>query len=181
MEIVFVRHGETVWNTENRLQGQTNESKLTANGIKQAENLAEQLEENNFDVIISSPLDRTVKTASIICKKRKKEIIAEDALLERGYGNLEGEYQKNGKYDIEQLWDYKENYAGYDIEPIQQFFQRIYKFLDNFIKENNYKRVLMVSHSGVGIAFRTYFEGFPEDGNLLKFGIKNCEVVRYNV
>ena len=47
-------------------------------------------------------------------------------------------------------------------------------------KENRYRKVLLVSHSGVGIALRTYFEGFPQDDNLLKYGIKNCEIIRYN-
>lgn len=180
MEIIFVRHGETTWNIEGRLQGQTNESKLTQRGIKQAEELAETLEDLNYDIIISSPYERTLETAKIINKNKKKEIIIDDLLKERGYGLLEGEYAKNGKYNIEQMWDFKDIYKDYEIEPIDIFFERVYKFLDNIIKEKKHQKVLVVSHSGVSIAMNTYFNGMPQNNNLLSLGIKNCEVIIFN-
>lgn len=180
MEIIFVRHGETTWNVEGRLQGQTNESKLTSKGIEQAEEIANKLENFNYDVIISSPYERTIETAKIINKNNEKEIILEDLIKERGYGVLEGEYAKSGKYNIAQMWNFKEIYKDYEVEPIDTFFERIYKFLDKIIKEKKYKKVLIVSHSGVSIAMRTYFDGIPQNNDLLSLGIKNCEVITFD-
>ena len=180
MEIIFVRHGETFWNVQKRLQGQTNKSYLTENGIKQAEEIAKKLQNIDFDVIISSPLDRTIKTAKIIRDKKNIKILKDKALQERGYGNLEGEFQENKKYNLEKLWDYEENYAEENVEPIQSFFTRIYRFLDILLQENKYKKVLIVSHSGVAIAINTYFNGIPTKKSLLDLGIKNCEVVKFN-
>ena len=64
--------------------------------------------------------------------------------------------------------------------PWHIFFERVYKFLDNIIKEKKHQKVLVVSHSGVSIAMNTYFNGMPQNNNLLSLGIKNCEVIIFN-
>ena len=102
MKIIFVRHGQTSWNVEKRLQGQTNESKLTEYGKKQAKELRRRLDKIDYDVIISSPLERTMETAKIINKHKQKEIIISNEIIERSYGSIEGEYAISNKYDIKQ-------------------------------------------------------------------------------
>ena len=179
MEFFFVRHGETIWNVEERLQGQVNEIKLTKKGINQAEKVARELQEIDFDVIFSSPFDRTIYTAEIINKTKKNKIILVDELKERGYGELEGKYAKDGEYNIKQLWNIDNIYNLHEVEPLDVFIKRVHKFLENIINENKYKKVLLVSHSGVSIATRIYFQGMPEDKDLLKLGIANCEVMRF--
>lgn len=179
MKITFVRHGETSWNLENRLQGQVNEAKLNQNGIEQANNICKKIGDRDFDLILVSPLDRAKQTAQIININNKKVII-DERLIERGYGDLEGEKGNSGKYKIEELWDYDKNYNEKNVEPVRQLFKRVYMFLDDLISKNNYKEVLIVSHSGVGIALRTFFEGFPIDKDLLKFATKNGEILEYD-
>ena len=176
MKIIFVRHGQTSWNVEKRLQGQTNESKLTEYGKKQAKELRRRLDKIDYDVIISSPLERTMETAKIINKHKQKEIIISNEIIERSYGSIEGEYAISNKYDIKQMWDYNNIYKEYEIEPVDKFFERIYKFFDKLIKEENYNNVLVVSHGGVGIAATTYFEGMLKKENILDMEMKNCEV-----
>jgi len=67
MQIYLVRHGETDWNRENRLQGQT-DIPLNNTGISQAYQLRQKINARNlkFDAVYVSPLQRTLKTAQII-------------------------------------------------------------------------------------------------------------------
>ena len=115
----------------------------------------------------------------LINKTKKNRVIINDELKERGYGELEGEYVKNGNYNIKQMWDIDNIYNLYGVEPIDVFIKRIHRFLDNIINDNKYKKVLLVSHSGVSIATKVYFEGIPEDKDLLKLEIGNCEVIKF--
>lgn len=179
MQIFLVRHGETSWNVEGRLQGQIDEIQLTSKGMSQAEEISKKLQQINFDVIFSSPFVRTLQTTNIINKSKKKEIVLCDNLKERGYGELEGEYAKDGNYNIKQMWDIDNIYDMHGVERVDFFIKRIHRFIDNLIKENKYNKVLLVSHSGVSIAAKTYFQGIPDDRDLLKLGIGNCEVVTF--
>lgn len=179
MKIFLVRHGETSWNVEGRLQGQIDEIQLTRKGMNQAEEISKRLQQINFDVIFSSPFVRTIQTAEVINKLKKKQIILCDDLKERSYGELEGEYDKDGKYNIKQMWNIDNIYDMHGVERVDFFIKRIHRFIDNLIKENKYDKVLLVSHSGVSIAAKTYFQGIPDDRDLLKLGIGNCEVIAF--
>ena len=63
---------------------------------------------------------------------------------------------------------------------IKTFFERVYSFLDE-LKTKDYKKVLIVAHSGVSKAFYKYFNGLPENGALLKLGLKNGDVREYKL
>lgn len=65
MKFYVVRHGQTDWNAEGRIQGKT-DIELNETGIEQARQLKELIKDYNIDLIISSPLKRTRKTAEII-------------------------------------------------------------------------------------------------------------------
>ncbi|NJM15105.1 MAG: histidine phosphatase family protein [Bacteroidales bacterium] len=67
MEIYIIRHGETIWNTQNRIQGQQ-DSPLTATGIEQAENVGKRLQGIHFNILYSSDLPRAMRTSEIINK-----------------------------------------------------------------------------------------------------------------
>jgi broad specificity phosphatase PhoE len=88
-KITLVRHGETEWNVAMRLQG-TKNSPLTENGIKQAELVAEALSQQKFHRLISSDLDRALKTAAILNIYHHLQIEEEPALRERNFGIMEG-------------------------------------------------------------------------------------------
>lgn len=89
----LIRHGENEDNAKGILTGQRDEP-LTAKGIRQVYEAAQEMKEKDitFDVVLASPLDRTVKTAEIIC-----EILGiapplkEDLLIERNFGVMAGE------------------------------------------------------------------------------------------
>lgn len=71
MRLYIIRHGETQWNVEGRLQGQT-DTELNENGIRLAKITAEGMKEIPFDLGISSPLTRAKKTAEIVLEGRNE-------------------------------------------------------------------------------------------------------------
>lgn len=75
--IYLTRHGQTLWNIENRLQGRGN-SKLTEEGKGRAEMLSKRMKNIHIDTIYSSPLERAFITANIIKGDRDIEIITDD-------------------------------------------------------------------------------------------------------
>ncbi len=100
--IYIVRHGETEWNTEGRLQGQK-DSLLTVKGEKQAAQTAEKLKGVKFDAIFSSDLLRAKRTAEIIKLERQLEVNTTKALRERALGHHEGKLIKDYENDIKDL------------------------------------------------------------------------------
>ena len=79
MNIYLVRHGETIWNKEGRIQGRE-DVPLNEKGIALAEITSEGMREIPFDVIYSSPLIRARKTAEIMRGDRTCPIIEDDRL-----------------------------------------------------------------------------------------------------
>ena len=81
MNLYVVRHGETIWNQERRVQGIT-DIPLTEEGIKSAEDLKELVGSLNIDVVISSPLSRARETAKILIDSRL-QVNTDDRIKER--------------------------------------------------------------------------------------------------
>ena len=89
MEICLVRHGETDWNKEGRLQGQT-DIPLNKTGRAQAASCADYLRGKNYEMIMTSPLLRAKQTANIIAEKMDLPVLEMSEFMERSYGNVEG-------------------------------------------------------------------------------------------
>ncbi len=88
--IILIRHGETDWNLERRIQGGSSNPPLNAKGREQAESLAQRLEEEEIQAIYSSPLQRGLDTARVIARYHKIEVAIEPSLREIEAGELEG-------------------------------------------------------------------------------------------
>lgn len=87
--IILIRHGETAWNAERRLQGHIDIA-LNARGERQAQALASALTGERFDAIVSSDLLRANQTAMAIARKHDLPVRMDPALRERCYGAFEG-------------------------------------------------------------------------------------------
>jgi len=74
----FLRHGQTDWNLQGRLQGHT-DIPLNATGLDQAHAAADMLADQGIDIIVSSPLVRALKTAAIISERIDRPIYIERA------------------------------------------------------------------------------------------------------
>lgn len=173
MKIYIVRHGQTDYNINGRYGGRL-DVPLNDKGIQEAYEVKEKLRDIKFDKIYSSPLQRAYLTAKII---RDKNIIIDDRIIERSNGELEGRL----KSEIQEFPDFNDpNEIRYNIETITDFRTRIKNFLDD-ITSNNDENILIVTHAGVGIYMRCYFEGEPKDNNYLSYKINNCEVIEYSL
>ena len=171
--IYVVRHGQTDWNLEGRYAGQI-DVKLNEEGIHQAKKIRDDLKMIKFDKVFSSPLNRAYKTAKIISGN---DIVIDNRLIERNNGTLQGKL----KTEFIQPIDFNNpNENCYGVEPILDFRQRIFDFLDYVTKNYHNQNILIVTHAGVAIYIRCYFEGEPIDGDYSKYKLKNCEVLKYD-
>ena len=89
MQLILIRHGETLWNKERRIQG-TSDIELSDVGIEQARLLALSLKDHAICAIHASPLQRALKTAEIINEYHRKEIQTHSDLMEMDLGDFEG-------------------------------------------------------------------------------------------
>lgn len=174
MKVYIVRHGEVPHNAL-KMYNSENED-LTDNGIMQALELRDKIKDIKFDMVISSPLLRTIHTENILTYY-DDSIITDNRLSERDCGDLSG--QPIEVTNREEYWNYYTEIQYGTSENIQEFFKRVYNFLDE-LKTKDYKSVLIVAHSGVSKAFSGYFDGI-QDGKFLNRGLKNCEIKMYEL
>lgn len=151
----FVRHGETDWNVEQRIQGHSAQTPLNGNGKGQAERAAEDLAHYSIDAIISSDQPRARETASIIGKRLGVDVVGDSGLRERDYGMLEGRSISEITKDRE-LADIHQNLREYDFAPPKDgeshkmLEERTWKVFKKYYDDKNYrnKNIVFVSHSG---------------------------------
>lgn len=101
--VILVRHGETDWNKEKRIQGGSSDPPLNETGRQQAEGLARRLEQEPIEAIYSSPLKRSLDTATAIARRHQLEVVAEPSLREIEAGTLEGVLAGSLKKRLSQL------------------------------------------------------------------------------
>lgn len=174
MKVYIVRHGQVPHNALG--QYNTQDEDLTELGIQQAEELRNRIKDLHFDIVISSPLLRATHTEYILTNY-DSSIITDERLRERSCGTLSG--QPLEVTNREEYWNYNSDIQYGISENIQDFFKRVYSFLDE-LKMKDYKSVLIVAHSGVSKAFSGYFEGI-QNGKFLNRGLKNCEIKEYEL
>lgn len=176
MEIIFLRHGETVWNRSGKWQGHT-DVPLSDAGRNQAKVASEKLKGEKIDAIFSSDLTRAYETARIVAENLETDdIIIDMNLRERNLGEIEGKTT----LQISQIVGMNIEIAdivGNDLpvkglEPIEMQFNRARKFL-NFIN-NRYEKILVVSHGVMIGIMLNIITG--EDFRSRK--IENCEIIR---
>lgn len=179
MKIYIVRHGQTDYNLNNILQGQK-DVPLNQNGKNQAIETAKKLSDINFDFIYASPLKRTMETCLEINKYHNKNIIYDNRLFERGFGDLEGLH--GSKINMSQYWDTNLNLSNDNIESINDFLNRVKCFYDElYTKHKNEDiNILIITHNGVHIASNYYFNGMPQSNNLLTLCLNTCEYKVYD-
>ena len=153
MEIYFIRHGETLWNTLKIFQGRS-DSPLTELGISQAEKLSEKLKDIEFTDFYSSPMGRTIQTTKIIMGDRKQEIKFIEEFKEISMGDIEGiprsEFEE--KYPKE-FYDFFNNPVDYD--PKVYHGENYYEGLDKLLSYlNDSDRVVVVTH---GVTLKALF------------------------
>ena len=118
MNIFVVRHGQTEWNVMKKMQGSA-DIELNEKGLSQASDTADMLRDLAFDIIFCSPLKRAKQTAEIINDDRGLNIIFDERLRERNYGEFEG--TSKSSFDYNEFWSYQKNMK---YRKCSRFFQK---------------------------------------------------------
>ena len=155
MKIYFIRHGETIWNKEKKIQGQS-DIPLNEYGIELAHITADAIEDIPFDIVFSSPLIRAKETAEILVKNKNLIIHEDDRLREMSFGEGEGEsLPQIHSHPEMKLHNFIHNPGKY-IPPIggetfEELYERCKSFIDEVIlpAEKKYDTMLIVGHGAL--------------------------------
>lgn len=175
MKIYVMRHGQTEWNKNGIIQGQQ-DIELNETGIEQARNQIKIFNEKNIDLIISSTLKRAKKTAQTVSSDKKVEIIYDDRLKERKFGEYEG---TPSNFNEDYLYNTKTNINEKNIETAQELYKRVESILNEVKEKYKDKKVLLVTHGGTTRAIEAYFYGVDKNNIMPPETIKNCEIREY--
>ena len=157
MEVYFLRHGETEWNRERRIQGSTEWTDLTEEGVRLAEAtrygmLAQGM---TFDRIYSSPYRRALHTARILAEGFGLDPVIDDRLREISFGPYEGTRYGEGLFvddNIRACFLDPPRYVARDgAEPFAAVAARVRDFVDRELSpiSETCSRVLVVAHGGI--------------------------------
>ena len=147
-KLYLVRHGETVDNQAQILQGQT-PGKLNAKGIAQAEEVAQKMVNEHIDVFISSDLYRSLQTCEIIAKPHHQEVVTTPLIRERDWGDFTGKYIPTLPKDPK---DWPAN-----IESLEKMKSRAQNFLTWLKVTYPDKTILAVGHGIINKAIQSVY------------------------
>lgn len=172
--LYFVRHGQTIWNVENKICGATDIA-LTDLGHEQAVKTGEMLLEKGIkaDEILYSPLVRAKDTALHISEITGIPAREEPRLKEQNFGKYEST-PRNGAEFQEAKKQFVCHYEGG--ESMLHLAQRIYNLIDEIKAQD--KTYLLVAHNGIARVVQSYFYDMTND-EYSSFGVANCAVVEY--
>lgn len=146
----IVRHGETVWNKEQRLQGWL-DSPLSEMGILHAQKLAEHLIDIPFTVAYSSTSERARETARYLTAGRELAMHYEDDLREIFLGNWQGktveDIMATNRFDYELYTNYPAQFVATHTESFGAVTERAMYTLKNIAKIYPHEHILIVSHA----------------------------------
>ena len=148
--LYLVRHGETIDNVNQIMQGQT-QGQLTENGIRQAEEVRDQMANEHFSAIISSDLRRSADTARIIAEPHHLEVKQTPLLRERDWGSFTGRYIPELKGEV---WPD-------DIETLENLLSRAGEFIAYVRETYPGKKVLAVGHGIINKAIQAVYYRKP--------------------
>lgn len=173
----FARHGQTIWNVENKICGAI-DIELTEKGHNQAKELGQRIsdEGTRIDEIICSPLVRAAETARHISEITGIPMRVEPRLKEQNFGKYEGT-PRDGTEFRHAKECFADSYEGG--ESMIRFCHRIYGLLDDIREEADRKVYLLVAHNGVARAVQSYFTDMTNE-EFAKFGIGNCELRKFD-
>jgi glucosyl-3-phosphoglycerate phosphatase len=174
--LVLVRHGQTDYNREGRLQGQV-DIPLNAIGVRQAESLGAAVAANPPDVLVSSPLVRAVETARLLAHGTDLEVTTDAAFLERGFGRWEGlkGEEIHARWPSEHAdWRAHRPVRGLDVEDRPEVGQRVAAACRDLVAQHRGKTVMVVAHGAAITLGITALLGMDTNGFRGLAGLENC-------
>jgi len=150
--IIAIRHGETAWNVDTRLQGHLDIA-LNAKGLWQADRVALALCDEPIDAIYASDLQRAWQTATAIAAATAAPLVANPGLRERGFGSFEGQTYA----EIEDLWPQdsqkwrqrEPDWAPPGGESLRAMRERVTRTTTLLAQQHFGGQIVLVAHGGV--------------------------------
>ena len=174
--LLIVRHGETEWNAEGRIQGHTDIG-LSENGAQQARSLGQRLADRQIDVAYSSDLKRTSETARLALGDRNVILNETPRLREYHKGIFEGmtltEIQTQFPDEYPKYLEKDLSYAPEGGETTRDVSTRMASIFQEIKAKHLDETVLVVSHGGALRAAMVSLLGMPLEGNW-SFVFGNC-------
>ena len=152
-QICLIRHGETTWNAERRMQGHI-DIPLNTTGMGQAKRLANALTQTkySFDAIYSSDLERALHTANAVANALSLAVQTTPQLRERNVGQLQGLLLSEAPVLFPEIWQsHIARELDHDLgggESIRAFHQRMQGVLELLLRQHRGQSILAVSHGG---------------------------------
>ena len=182
MKFYFIRHGQTDWNVEQRIQGST-DIPLNEKGIEQGKLLAEKLKERNISIkkIYSSDQKRAVKTAQLMNENLGVDIVYSSKLREVKLGKWEGltwnEVREKYKEEYDVWYQNRRYTRPPEGESYQDVLDRVIEMLHEIEqKEEKESSVAIVTHGAVIMSIQCYIHNTPFE-QMTNFKTKNTEIV----
>lgn len=162
--IYLVRHGQTFFNLERRIQGQM-ESDLTPEGESQAVALRKKLLDIPFSALYVSPLRRTRRTAELLTEGFGLTPVYADELKEILMGDWQGwlvsDLEKDFAEELDIFWHHPELFNRPTCETYQQVRDRAAALMESIAKKHIGQNVLVVTHGALLKTIYTYFKYQP--------------------
>ncbi|MDO4321768.1 MAG: histidine phosphatase family protein [Lachnospiraceae bacterium] len=183
MRLYIIRHGETPWNTQLRLQGQT-DIELNEKGRALARETAHAMREIPFDLVITSPLSRARETADIVLGHREVPVITENRIREISFGAMEGrQISKEEREDpASEFYCFFHDPGCYvpaeGGETIASLMERAAGFLEELKQKQEWygKTILISTHGAASRALLAAIKRTPQKGFWENGVPKNCAV-----
>ena len=172
-ELLFIRHGETDWNRQQRFQGQI-DVPLNATGRAQADRLATRLAAERYDVFFTSDLTRARETAAPLATAWALQPVAVPGLREQSFGIWEGLDVPTIKDRHGAMWqDWLQHHGDFALpggESLRQFHARVLAAVQQIAHAAAGQRLAIVTHGGVLDMLWRSAHGLSLDG------LRACEI-----
>ena len=150
MKLILIRHGETEWNKQRRIQGCRSHTRLSPKGLEQADRLAAVLRKERMDAIYSSPMKRASETAQIIADACKLQVQVFNELREIDAGELDGLFERELTGPYETAWkEFRNGNASTPLpggESLQDVQKRTSWAVDRMLEKHIDGTVVVVAH-----------------------------------
>ncbi len=187
MKISIMRHGETQWNKERKLQGQSDIC-LNEYGRELAYATKEGMKGEVIDGIFTSPLIRTRETAAIMAEDRNLPVIPDKRLIEIAFGVGEGanidEIRKDETCNLYHFLHKPQIYVPLEGgESFDQVKERCISFINEVLLplEGTKEHVLLVAHGAFIRVMIAYVQGYPYEEFWDRNKHKNCAVTSFSL
>ncbi len=150
MKLILIRHGETEWNRNRRIQGCRSDTRLSRKGLEQADRVAAALSKEPIDAIYASTLKRAAETAQIIGEACGLQVHLVNELKEIDAGQLDGLFERELTGQYEAIW--KEVRGGNASTPLPggesllDLQKRTSWAIDRMIERHTDGTVVVVAH-----------------------------------